>query len=169
MAHKRFRKKVSIRTVANALHGRGYYFRELREKPILTPDDVKERYDFAKRFRHKSAAWWLRHAHLHWGNKCFKVATTHKGRKLLARRKVRGVYRTRGKSLRPELVRQNPKLRWKRTWQHNLEQALKPREHEEDLQTQPGSEHEAQGARGRRQGALRPWDAAPCNAAAFSY
>ena len=78
LIHRRFRKKVSIRTIANAMHSRGYYFRKLREKPILTPDDVKERYEFAKRFRHKSAAWWLRHVHLHWDCKCFKVATTGK-------------------------------------------------------------------------------------------
>ena len=32
---------VCEKVVANALHERGYWFRGMRQKPILTPDDVK--------------------------------------------------------------------------------------------------------------------------------
>ena len=111
MLLKRSRCKASVRTVSNALHARGYFFRNLRQKPILTPDDVKERFAFARKFRNKPAQWWVKNVHLHWDNHCFKVATTFRGRKLLAMRRVRGAYRKRGKSLRPSLVKPNPKLR----------------------------------------------------------
>ena len=111
MVHRRFRKKVAMRVVANALHSRGYFFRKMREKPILTPDDVNERFKFAKKYRKMTPAWWLKQIHLHWDNKYFKVATKQKGRKALARRKVRGVYRTKGKSLHSAYVKPNAKFR----------------------------------------------------------
>ena len=44
-------------------------------------------------------------------NHVFKVATTSTGRKLLAKRVVRGVYRKKGKSLRPGHVKPNAALR----------------------------------------------------------
>ena len=111
MLKRRSRCKASLRTISNALHERGYYFRTLRQKPILTPDDVKERFVFARRFRNKPARWWLQHVHLHWDNHCFKVATTFRGRKILAMRRVRGAYRKRGKSLRAGLVKPHAKLK----------------------------------------------------------
>lgn len=111
MLMKTSKCKVSERTVSDALHARGYFFRNLRQKPILTPEDVKERYAFARKYRNKPAKWWLRNVHLHWDNHVFKVASTLRGRKLLAMRRVRGVYRKRGKSLRPGLIKPNPKLR----------------------------------------------------------
>ena len=42
-------------------------------------------------------------------NHTFKVATTAKGRKLLAKRRVRGVYRQAGKSLQPAHVKPSAK------------------------------------------------------------
>ena len=34
------RAKASCRTILDALHGRGIYFRRLREKPVLTEEDI---------------------------------------------------------------------------------------------------------------------------------
>ena len=48
--------------------------------------------------------------HIHLDNHAFKVATTTAGRKLLAKRVVRGVYRKKSKSLRPGHVKPNSKL-----------------------------------------------------------
>ena len=110
MLMRRARLKVSKRVVADALHARGYRFRDLREKPILTPDDVGERHAWAKKYAHKSRDWWLRAVHVHLDNHVFKVATTGKGRKLLAKRRVRGVYRTKGKSLESAHVKPSSKL-----------------------------------------------------------
>ena len=47
MLMKRSKVKVSYRVVADAVHERGLWFRSLRAKPILTPQDVKDRYAFA--------------------------------------------------------------------------------------------------------------------------
>ena len=109
MLMRRARVKVSARVVANALHERGYWFRDLRCKPILTPDDVKERFAWAKKYHRKSADWWLRTVHVHLDNHAFKVATTSAGRKLKAKRAVRGVYRAKGKSLNASHVKPNPR------------------------------------------------------------
>jgi len=108
---KRTRLKASYRVVANALHERGYWFRNLRTKPILTPEDVSERFAFAKKYRGKTANWWLQSIHVHLDNHNFKVATTARGRKLLAMRNTRGVYRTKGKALRKSHVKPSPKLK----------------------------------------------------------
>ena len=105
MLMRRSRTKASVRTVADRLRKRGYQFRDLREKPTLTPDDIKLRYKFAKTYKDKPDVWWLSYIHVHLDNHMFKVATTAKGRKLLAKRRVRGVYRKKGKSLRPAHVK----------------------------------------------------------------
>ena len=84
-------------------------FRDLRQTPILMPDDVRERYTWAKKYSGQSKAWWLKTVHVHLDNHVFKVATTSIGRKLLAKRVVRGVYRQRGKSLRPGHVKPHAK------------------------------------------------------------
>ena len=110
MLMRRCRVKVSERTVSTALHRRGYRFRNMRQKPILTPTDIEERYRWSRRHRGKSAAWWQRAVHIHLDNKSFKLATTQAGRKLLAKRMVRGVYRKKGKSLRPGHVKPNTTL-----------------------------------------------------------
>jgi transposase len=111
MVTKRARLKVSERVVSDALHARGIYFRKLRSKPILELEHIKDRYSWAQTYRHKPAKWWLQHVHVHLDNHAFKVATTHLGRRLLSRRRVRGVYRTKKKSLRRSVVKPNAKLR----------------------------------------------------------
>jgi len=111
MLMRRDRVKVSAKVVANAIHARGYWFGDLRQKPILTPDDVKARLKFAKYHKDKPARWWLNAIHVHLDNHMFKVATIAAGRRLLARRNVRGVYRTRGKGLRSCHVTQSSKLK----------------------------------------------------------
>ena len=47
MILRRSRLHVSVRLIANALHERVYRFHKLREKLLLTPDDVKELYAFS--------------------------------------------------------------------------------------------------------------------------
>ena len=45
--------KVCDRVIANALHGRGYWFRDLRHKPTLLPEDVAERFEFSRKYKNK--------------------------------------------------------------------------------------------------------------------
>ena len=72
----RCRVKASQCSVSNALHRRGYRFRNMRQKPILTPTDIQERFRWARRYHKKSSAWWLRAVHIHLDNHAFKVVTT---------------------------------------------------------------------------------------------
>jgi hypothetical protein len=97
MVHRRCRLKCSQRTVSRALRSRGYYFFKLYEKMILTPEDVKERWAWAKKYARKTKLWWLRKVQIHLDNHHFKRASTGKGRKLLGKRHVRFVLRKKGK------------------------------------------------------------------------
>ena len=60
MLMKRAKVKVCERAVSNALRAHNVYFRRLRGKPKLTSKDIRARYDFAKFYRFKSKAWWLK-------------------------------------------------------------------------------------------------------------
>jgi hypothetical protein len=111
MLKKRCRLTCCARVLFNALHKRGYWFRTLRKKMILTPDDVKSRFKWAKYYKKYSRQWWLKKVQVHLDNKHFKVALTVFGRRLLAKRKCRGCFRRKGKSLRSGHVRPDPKLR----------------------------------------------------------
>ena len=51
MIQKRFLPAVCDRVIANAQHERGIWMHAMREKPILTVDDVKTRYAWAKQYR----------------------------------------------------------------------------------------------------------------------
>ena len=111
MLKKRCKFKCCDRVLFKAIHLRGYWFRTLRKKMILTPDDVTDRFKWSKKYRKYSKRWWLKKVHVHLDNKHFKVALTVFGRRLLAKRKCRGCFRRKGKSLRPGHVRPDPKLR----------------------------------------------------------
>ena len=111
MVKRRCRFKCCDKILLNALHKRGYWFRGLRKKMILTPDDVKERYAWSKKYKGKTREWWKKKVHIHLDNHHFKAATTCGGRRLMAKRRVRGVYRRKQKSLRSGHVKPDPKLR----------------------------------------------------------
>ena len=60
---KATKSKASTQCILHALHKRNIYFRKLREKPVLTPADVRDRFAFAKKYRGKSKQWWLSNVH----------------------------------------------------------------------------------------------------------
>ena len=64
-----------------------------------------------KKYKGKPRVWFRKHIHGHQDNHMFKVALRAPGRKLLAKRRVRGVLRKKGKSLRPGHVKPSPKLK----------------------------------------------------------
>ena len=49
MLQKAAKIHASCRTILRALHARNIFFRKLREKPVLTPEDVRDRFNFAKK------------------------------------------------------------------------------------------------------------------------
>ena len=99
MLRKSAKIKASCRVILEALHERGVYFRKLREKPVLTPTDVKERLAFAKLHKAKSAAWWNEHVHGFLDGKHFKTYLTPAARTQAAQHRTFGAFRAPGQGL----------------------------------------------------------------------
>ena len=114
MVHRRSRLKCSERTLARSLRKRGYYFFRLYEKMILTPEDIKTRWVWSTESAKKSRKWWLAKVQIHLDNHRFRRASTAKGRKIMAKRGVRSVYRKKGTktdALKPCFVKPSRSLR----------------------------------------------------------
>ena len=99
MLVKRARVQVCERTVREALKKKNIKFRKMRSKPILTNDDKKARLAFARKYKDKTCAWWVRTVHLHIDLKNFAAYTHAKARAYAAQREVRGAYRSLGQGL----------------------------------------------------------------------
>lgn len=112
MLRRAARVDISTRTILNALHSRKIYFRRLREKPLLTPEDVKARLAFAKKYKGKSAKWWNSFIDMHIDAKFFKVYLHGKARAHAAREGTRGAYRTAGQGLGAPYVKRGKRNRY---------------------------------------------------------
>ena len=114
MLKRRAKIKADDKVVRKALLKKKIKFRRLRSKPVLTKDDIKARWEFAKEYRHKTEAWWRNHIQLFIDLKNFPVYTNAKSRDIAAMRQVRGAYRARGEGLDaayvvlPKELRHNP-------------------------------------------------------------
>ena len=113
MLKTRCRVEACDKTVLEKLHERGIWFRKLRNKPLLTEDDIATRKQFAKDYKAKRKPWWLSHVDIHIDNKNFPVATNANAREHEAKRSIRGVFRKDGEGLdegyvRPPKGSQNP-------------------------------------------------------------
>ena len=73
MLRRRSRSKVCNRTISEALHSRKVYFRRLREKPVLSADDIKARKAFGNKYKGKTCAWWTSFVDIHIDVKHFPV------------------------------------------------------------------------------------------------
>ena len=81
-----------------ALHKAGVRFRKMRSKPLLTKEDVKHRYAFAKKYRKKPKSFWKK-VNLYIDVKTFPVYLNEQALAVAAMREVRGAYRQRGQGL----------------------------------------------------------------------
>ena len=77
MLRREARVKASTRTILRELHARKIFFRRLREKPLLTKEDVKSRLTFARKYKGKTAQWWNTHIDMHIDLKFFPVLLTY--------------------------------------------------------------------------------------------
>ena len=111
MIQAKFRPRVCVRVIQEALHERGVWFYKLREKPILTDADVADRYKWSKANHMKTPAWFRQHIMVHIDNHAFKVPTNGNVRRMLAAKRVHGTFRTAGDSLKKEHVKASPKMR----------------------------------------------------------
>lgn len=112
MLRKRSRSKAGCRTISDALHARKIYFRPLRQKPVLTDDDIKAREKFAKMFKGRPAAWWNTHIDMHIDVKHFPVYLNGKARHHAAREGLRGAYRSKAKGLEAPYVQHSKRLKY---------------------------------------------------------
>lgn len=112
---KRVKAKVGLtccdRVVLDAFHKHGMYFRPLYEKLEITAEDIKKRLAFAEAHGRKTAAQWNKWLHAAMDNKVFQVYTTGKTRDHAARRKLRGVYRTRARIYTKGNTKPSPTLK----------------------------------------------------------
>ena len=99
MIIKRAKLKACERCVRQALQRRGIRFRRMRSKPLLTTQDVKERYKFAEYYKNKPKSFWRQKVHLYIDIKSFQVYLHAAMRAIAAMREVRGAYREKGQGL----------------------------------------------------------------------
>jgi hypothetical protein len=95
-------------------HKHKFFFRRNREKPILTDDDIVQRFRFSKKYKGKSKAWWRAFVQLHVDCKWFKVFLNGKARLHAARERCWGSFRARGDGdgLKKPYVRHTKKLKF---------------------------------------------------------
>ena len=109
---KAMRLKLCDRTVRDALHDDGVYFRHFRRKPVLSAADIASRKKFAKKYSGKSAAWWRKQVHLHIDVKHFPVYLHGAARHHFAVKGTRGAYRKRGQGLDAPYVQASSQLKF---------------------------------------------------------
>lgn len=88
---------VCGRAALEAFHAHGVRFRKLKEKLLLSREDVHDRYVWAKKRSRRSKAKWRTTPHAVIDTKSFPVYTNSAGREFAARRSVRGAYQKKGK------------------------------------------------------------------------
>ena len=99
MLQKAAKIKASCRTILRALHEHHIFFRKLREKPVLTPEDVRDRFKFAKKYRSKTGTWWANRLDAFIDGKHFQVYLNSKERLRAAQHSTYGAYRRPGQGL----------------------------------------------------------------------
>jgi hypothetical protein len=105
------RTKASARAMLDALRKRNIYFRKLREKPVLTDEDIADRLAFAKKYKDKSKAWWQKNVHAFIDGKFFQVYLNGKERDRAARHATFGAFRSPGKGLSHGYVKPSKSLK----------------------------------------------------------
>ena len=100
------------RVVLDALHSHGIWMRPLREKPVLSTSDMRERKSFAEEFARKPASWWTKAVDAYIDNKFYPVYTDHKGRGFAAKRVAKGTFRAKGDGLQPGHVKPKRNLKY---------------------------------------------------------
>ena len=110
MVKRSAKSNAGVKTIQIAFRKRRIFFRKMREKPLLTEKDIKARFAFAKKYRHKTVAWWLKAFHTAIDGKLFKVYLNGRERIRAAMHATYGAYRKPGKGLDNAYVKPKGKL-----------------------------------------------------------
>ena len=95
---------ASARTLMREFRARKIHFFRLKQRPLLTKDDIKARKVWATKRKRRSRAGWVTKPHAIIDNKRFPIFGTAAGRKHAARRSVRGAYQAKGQFPEQHLV-----------------------------------------------------------------
>ena len=108
------RCKASPVVIQRRFREKGIYFRPLRAKPLLTDEDIADRYSFARKYKDKPESFFERHIDLHIDMKKFKVYLNGKSRARAASEGIRGAYRKHGDGdgLKAPYVKGKKDLKW---------------------------------------------------------
>jgi hypothetical protein len=87
------------------------YFRKLREKPLLTEEDIAARKAFALKYKGKSTKWWNQNMHAIIDGKHFQVYLNGKERDRAAQHATWGAYRAPGQGLNGAYVKPKKSLK----------------------------------------------------------
>ena len=99
MIKKALKLKCCDRVVLDALHRHNVYFRAMRQKPVLTEADVRERDTFANKYGAKPISFWSSRVDAFMDNKFFPVYLSPKARKYARKLRPRGTFRAPGQGL----------------------------------------------------------------------
>ena len=97
--------EASNRTVLDLFHAHDVWFHPLRQKLVLTDEDVIKRAGFCDKFMTRSEEQWVTQPNAIIDNKHFPLYMDGAGRNEGARRTLRGGYRARGARPQPYLVK----------------------------------------------------------------
>ena len=112
MLKRTLRLKVTVKTILKALHLRGYWWHTMREKPLLTEQDIADRFQFALDHYRKPASYWTDKVHMVIDVKFFKIYLNAAARRRAAKEGTWGVFRKKGQGLDGPYVRPNKRLKW---------------------------------------------------------
>ena len=100
------------RTIRDAFRAHGKPFRKLREKPLLTPEDVAQRLIFARKHAARPRSAWVTCPHAVIDNKRFSMPLDRRAREHEARRAVRGAYRAGSSAVESHLVKPKAHIKY---------------------------------------------------------
>ena len=96
---------VSERALLREFHARYIRFYKLKQRQILTSDDIKSRKVWAKAHKGRKPSTWAKKPHAIIDNKHFQLFTTGAGREHAARRGLRGAYQGCGEEPEGHMVK----------------------------------------------------------------
>lgn len=99
MVKQSLKLRCCDRVILEALHKHGIKFHPMREKPVRTELDEKDRRKFAKDYGTKPLTFWTQQVHAYLDNKFFPVYLSGKARAYARKRRARGTFRARGQGL----------------------------------------------------------------------
>jgi hypothetical protein len=110
------RKKAGVtcceRAIRDMFKANGMPFRRLREKPLLKPEDVEQRLQFATKHVARAKGSWVTYPHAIIDNKRFPLYLDRQAREYAARRSVRGAYRHGSDAVKSYLVKPKNTLKY---------------------------------------------------------